>query len=169
MVTPVYDFTTGYEAALGSAQTVGPGSDEAVTRFKSFMASLSPDSIRERTATVYAATAYLNDNLNEVHGASAIEAHLATSLEGLSAIEVDFHDTARADSDWFLRWTMRTTFRSLRGGAKVVTSGVTHLRFDGEGRVLIHRDFWDAATGVYEHIPVLGAGIRAIKRRITGD
>jgi hypothetical protein len=35
--------------------------------------------------------------------------------------------------------------------------------------VLIHRYFWDAATGVYEHIPVLGAGIRAIKRRITGD
>ena len=168
MTGPVYDFTAGYHAALERTPPAGPGGDAHVERFKDFLASLTESSIRQRTAEIYAPDAYLNDNLNEVRGAKAIEDHLVESLVGLSAIDVVFHDTACSNGDYYLRWTMSTTFRSLRGGAKVVTSGITHARFDSEGRVALHRDFWDAATGVYEHIPLLGAGIRAIKRRITG-
>jgi len=43
---------------------------------------------------------------------------------------------------------------------------VTHLRFDDAGRVTHHRDLFDAAEGFYETLPVIGAMLRAIKRRI---
>ena len=166
MSQPVYDFTQGYETALASS-TAGPGSEAAMERFQAFMASLTPATVRERTSEVYAPDAYLNDNLNEVRGAEAIEAHFAKSLEGLSDISVAFHDTVRSGEDWYVRWTMSTTFQSLRGGATVVTSGMSHVRFDGEGRVLVHRDFWDSASGVFEHIPVLGGAIRTVKGRLA--
>lgn len=43
---------------------------------------------------------------------------------------------------------------------------MTHLRFDGEGRVAYHQDYWDSGANLFEKIPVLGSGIRAVKRRL---
>ena len=168
MSQQIYDFTRGYERAIEAASG-GGGSEADMERFKAFMASLSPESVRERTQRIYAPDAYLNDNLTEVHGAAAIQAHFARSFEGVSDISVAFHDTVRSGDDWYVRWTMSNTFRSLRNGATVVTSGMSHVRFDDQGRVLLHRDFWDAASGLYEHVPVLGSGIRMVKSRIVSE
>lgn len=169
MKEPIHDFTRGYHQAIEAASGGGAGSEADMERFKDFMASLSPQSVRARTQQVYAPDAYLNDNLVELRGAQAIEAHFAKSFEGVSDISVEFHDTVRSGEDWYVRWTMSNTFRSLRDGATVVTSGMSHVRFDEQGRVLLHRDFWDAASGLYEHVPVLGGGIRMVKSRIAGD
>lgn len=165
---PVRDFTTGYEQVLESTPGKNPPGTAHMERFKAFMADLNADTIPRLTREIYAPDAYLNDNLIELRGAAAIEAHFAKSLEGLSAIEVRFDDTVRSGDDWYVRWTMSTTFRSLADGATVVTSGMSHIRFDEQGRVTVHRDFWDSASGVYEHVPVLGGAIRAVKARATG-
>ena len=34
------------------------------------------------------------------------------------------------------------------------------------GRVVAHRDYWDAAEELYEKLPVLGALMRLLKRRL---
>lgn len=46
--------------------------------------------------------------------------------------------------------------------------GVSHVRFDTDGKALSHIDYWDASANVYEKIPLLGALIRLIKHRIKG-
>jgi len=169
MSEPVYDFTAGYQDAIEAARAGGPGSDQDMARFQEFMTSLSPQTVRARTREIYAPDAYLNDNLDEIRGAAAIEAHFLHGFEGLSDLRVTFHDSVRSGEDWYVRWTMSTTFRSLRAGATVVTSGMSHVRFDEQGRVLLHRDFWDAASGVYEHVPLLGRAIRAVKARLSAQ
>ena len=55
---------------------------------------------------------------------------------------------------------------ALRGRALTVR-GVTHLRFDADGRVVLHRDYWDAAEELYEKLPVVGGLMRLIKRRLA--
>ena len=166
MSQSVYDFTEGYDSAIDAARAGGSGSAQDMARFQEFMSSLSPQVVRARTKEIYAPNAYLNDNLDEISGAAAIEAHFLHGFEGLSDLSVSFHDTVQSGDDWYVGWTMSTTFRSLRGGATVVTSGMSHVRFDEQGRVLLHRDFWDAASGVYEHVPLLGGAIRTIKSRL---
>jgi hypothetical protein len=47
-----------------------------------------------------------------------------------------------------------------------VTYGVTQFRFDSQGRVLIHKDFWDAGSGLYEQLPALGRVIGRIRGAI---
>jgi hypothetical protein len=42
---------------------------------------------------------------------------------------------------------------------------MTHLRFDRDGRVIYHQDYWDSGSALFEKIPVLGGGIRAVKKR----
>jgi steroid Delta-isomerase len=41
----------------------------------------------------------------------------------------------------------------VNGGEAVRTAGSSHLRFDAAERIILHRDFWDAAQGFYERIP----------------
>ena len=43
--------------------------------------------------------------------------------------------------------------------------GATRLRFDAQGRVAEHRDYWDAAQELYEKLPLIGSVLRAIRRR----
>ena len=45
-------------------------------------------------------------------------------------------------------------------------ASMTFLRFDADGRVVYHQDYWNAADGLFQHIPVLGTLINAIKRRL---
>jgi hypothetical protein len=32
--------------------------------------------------------------------------------------------------------------------------------------VLLHQDYWDSTAGLFQHVPALGTGIRAIKARL---
>jgi hypothetical protein len=68
--------------------------------------------------------------------------------------------------DWYVRWRMTVAVDGLNGGAPVVTYGVTQFRFDADGRVLLHKDFWDAGTGLYEHLPVLGGIVARVRGAI---
>jgi hypothetical protein len=43
--------------------------------------------------------------------------------------------------------------------------GATHLRFAADGRIAMHRDYWDAAEELYEKLPVVGTLMRWLKRR----
>jgi hypothetical protein len=43
--------------------------------------------------------------------------------------------------------------------------GATHLVFDADGKVAVHRDYWDAAEELYEKLPLLGGLMRWLKRR----
>jgi hypothetical protein len=38
---------------------------------------------------------------------------------------------------------------------------------DDQGRVSLHRDYWDAAEELYEKLPVVGALMRWLRRRIA--
>ncbi len=61
-----------------------------------------------------------------------------------------------------LGWEFRFALR----GRALTVRGVTHLRFDADGRVALHRDYWDAAEELYEKLPLLGGLMRAIRRRL---
>jgi hypothetical protein len=47
--------------------------------------------------------------------------------------------------------------------------GITHFRFDAESRVLVHKDFWDSGTGLYEYLPVLGSLVRKVRAGAERD
>jgi len=64
---------------------------------------------------------------------------------------------------------MRARFTPVRKEVVSDTLGVTHVRFNNNGQVILHQDFWDSGLGFYAHIPVLGAGVRAIARRFAAD
>lgn len=61
---------------------------------------------------------------------------------------------------------MMIRFKRFGRGQETWTVGMSHLRYDADGLVVYHQDYWSAADGLFEHIPVLGWAIAAIKRRL---
>jgi hypothetical protein len=170
---PVADLAAlngSYAAALdrtaAQAADFPPGSPAeraALDRVQDYFRSVTPASVATATATTYAPDAYLNDTVAAVSGAPAIERYFAGSARRTRSFGVEFLDTARSGTDYYVRWKMTVVADGLNGGAPVLTYGVTQFRFDAGGRVLIHKDFWDAGTGLYEQLPGIGGIIRRIR------
>ena len=54
-----------------------------------------------------------------------------------------------------------------RGKARCIV-GSSHLRFNADGMVEYHRDYWDASEELYEKLPVIGFVLKALKKRAQG-
>jgi steroid delta-isomerase len=73
-----------------------------------------------------------------------------------------------AENGALLVWELR--YRPLgRGGRREpqVIRGASHLRFDADGKVVWHRDYWDAAEELYAKLPGIGWLMRALRRRLA--
>jgi hypothetical protein len=157
------DATAG---AAADMQAGGAQEQTALSRLAAYFAEMTDVSVREGTGAVYAPTAYLNDNLVFVEGAAAIEAYFLHSTGDTDTISVDFLDVVKSGPDYFVRWRMTIKNKRLKKGQPLSSYGMTHFRFDDQGRVLMHKDFWDAATGLYEHLPVVGGMLRFVRSRL---
>lgn len=168
--TPLPALNASYEQALARtaplAVILTPGSAEelqAFARIQQYFTGMTPASVREQTSQVYAPESYLNDTLVAIEGRASIEAYFAHTAGQVRTLNVEFLERAPVGTDWYVRWQMTVVADGLNGGQPVVTYGVTQFRFDPQGRVLIHKDFWDAGTGLYEQLPVLGGVIQRVR------
>jgi hypothetical protein len=167
---PLQELNASYERALARSAPLAvahePGSEPqrvAFDRLQAYFTNMSATSVREQTAMVYAPDAYLNDTLVGIDGAARIEAYFSHTMQDTRVLNVRFIDRAQAGIDYFVRWEMTVEHGSLAGGKPVLSYGVTQFRFDSEGRVLLHKDFWDSGTGLYEQLPVLGRLVRGVR------
>lgn len=114
-------------------------------------------------ARIYAPEARFRDPFNDVTGLAAIQAIFEHMFRTLDAPHFIVHRTVGADAHVFLTWDMRFRFRSLQRGRDQVIHGATHLERGPDGRILVHRDYWDAAEELYEKLPVVGSLMRGLK------
>jgi steroid delta-isomerase len=141
----------------------------ALSLLERYFADMTRESVTELTARVYAPNAWLYDNLGIIKGADAVEAYFVQSLDNADAISVEFLQTSVAAPDYFVRWRMTIATDSLNNGEPLVSYGMSQFRFDAQGRVLVHRDFWDAGTGIYEYLPVLGGLVKRARGMLAGE
>ena len=135
-------------------------------RIASFFENFSrADLVRLQDA--YTPDAFFKDPFNEVSGLVAIEKiyrHMFETLE--SPVFVVTSRMAQGNECW-LAWDMQFRFKSMHKGKPQVIRGASHLTLAPNGRIAAHRDYWDAAEELYEKVPMLGAMMRWLKRKIA--
>ncbi len=154
---------------IGSANPFVPESPEeaeALARFGDLFSEFTPEAMREKVRRVYAEDVYFNDTLKEIRGIDALEDYLVESAEAVEVGRVEIQDVARSDGNYYVRWIMELQFKKMKRGQMTRSSGISHLMFNASGQVVYHQDYWDAAGGLFEHIPVVGWMIRKIKGRL---
>ena len=165
------DFTSEYHKALAARPGVGLSSSNArsaVDAFAALYGDLSVSNVTTNARKVYASDAWFNDTIATEVGIDAIEQYLLKTAEGAEAVRAKVNDVAVSGSDCYVRWTMEIRSKNLAGGQPIITEGVSQLRFDGDGRIVLHQDFWNPATGIYQHLPLLGPAIRFVNGLIVG-
>lgn len=146
------------ESAAGAA---------ALERFERFFSDLTPERVKADAASVYAADAILHDTLATHEGVEAIRDYLLRTAERASGVKVEILRVLTDGSDAFLVWRMDITWSAFRKKGQTTRShGMSQIRFDADGKVALHHDFWDSAGGFFEHLPVVGSLIRWIKGRV---
>jgi len=136
----------------------------ATQHLVTFFETLSPQSVA-RLSEIYDAQARFKDPFNEVQGLAAIEGifrHMYVALD-----QPHFVVTSQVvdGSQAFLTWDFRFRFKRFDTTTLQTVRGASHVVFNEEGRVTMHRDYWDAAEELYEKLPVVGALMRWLKKR----
>lgn len=158
--------TKEYKTVLTKTQGSVPGSKESLNAFTSFLQKIDDTSyVEANAAKVYAPDAYLNDTLVTHHGVGEIKAYFLNTAETMTQYQVTVDDTVSSGNDHYIRWTMVFTAPKLNGGNPIESVGMSHVRFNQAGQVIMHQDFWDSGTNIYGQIPVLGGVIESIRRR----
>ena len=167
------DFRADYAKALAERPGVSLGNNEsaqrAVQRFAALYGDLSEENVKALARETYAADAWFNDTVATEVGIDAVENYLLKTARGAEKVEARLEDVAVSGSDVYARWTMEIRTKNLAGGKPIMTEGISQLRFDHEGRIILHQDFWNPAAGIYQHIPVLGPAIRFVNGLISGQ
>lgn len=115
----------------------------------------------------YAPDVEFHDPVSEIRGIAGIRAYYAKLYENLISIRFDFAREVEQGDEVFAPWVMRMRHKAVAGGKEIAVPGVSHFRFKG-GKAVYHRDYFDMGAFVYEHVPVIGAGVRYVKKKVAG-
>ena len=114
----------------------------------------------------YTDDATFKDPFNDVRGLPAVQHVFDHMFEQVHAPRFIVTAAVAEGDECFLAWDFMFRFKGPSPREQTVR-GSTHLRFAADGRVAMHRDYWDAAEELYEKLPVLGALMRWLKRRVN--
>ncbi len=149
-----------------STATPPSSTSDATDRLARFYGQISPAHLLHLDR-YYARDACFKDPFNEVQGIAAIThifEHMFASLK-----QPHFVITTQVveGQQAFLIWEFRFHFRRWQTDTLQCIRGATHLRFNPQGLVELHRDYWDAAEELYEKLPAIGALMRWLRRQAS--
>ena len=170
----VYQNSTSYPSAYTQAitQTEGiPPTADNIAMWTGFFSQFESDNERQKipVSEVYAKNVYFSDSLMHTHRVEEIASHFERLRNNGTSVNLQILNTIIQDQDAYVIWQMESRFKPLHRYVKSNTIGATHLRFNSDGKVILHQDFWDAGFGFYRHIPILGDAIKAIESRFTSS
>jgi len=129
-----------------------------------YFENLSPASVAQ-LPLLYEPQARFKDPFNEVQGLQAITQVFEHMYESLDAPHFVITRSLVDGDQAFLTWDFKFKFKRFDTHTMQTVRGGTHLQFNAQGLITLHRDYWDAAEELYEKLPLLGGVMRWLKAR----
>lgn len=140
-----------------------------VDTFTQFLMSLGQPGAADTARELYAEELHFSDALMHTRDREKVVTHFDGLGKAGTTVAVEMHQTLISGSDVYLVWSMRATFKPIIRTVESDTLGITHLRFNEQGQVILHQDFWDSGLGFYSHVPLLGGLVRAVNKRFQAE
>jgi len=134
---------------------------DALKAYAAVFKDLTADSL-PRLNALFAGDVYFRDPFHVLTGRDAVVALFRSMYKRMPDARFEVLDVCAhgADETHYLRWRFT--------GGRFDFTGVSTVRFNAAGLVSEHIDYWDAAGGVYERLPVLGGLLRGFRRLAFG-
>lgn len=143
------------------------GSAEAIVmlqRVESLFTNYTYENLAEKLPQVYADTIYFRDAFKQLDSSESLTAYMLHGVQAVEAVAFTFNHVMHSKGEYFIEWTMGIQFK---GQSAMETSiGMSRFRFNSEGRVIFHQDYWDPTTVIYEKIPIAKQLIRFVQKRM---
>lgn len=117
--------------------------------------------------SLYDEAVEFSDPFHRLQGRAALRDYYAAMYANVREIRFDFEGETASDDELVLYWRMTFRHARLRSGAPIAVDGCSRLRFGSSGKVVLHRDYFDAGALLYENIPLLGRIVRALRERVA--
>lgn len=127
-----------------------------------FFETISPTNVAQ-LSQIYTDDVFFKDPFNEVRGIEAVTPIFAHMFVQVDAPRFVVTTSVLQGDEAFLTWDFLFRMKRFARQEQCIR-GATHLRFASDGRVCLHRDYWDPAEELYEKLPLLGAVMRGLKR-----
>ena len=127
--------------------------------------SLTVDSL-DRLASIYTEDIIFIDPAHQIHGLDRLTAYFAALYRNINTINFTFHRHLQTGDEGFVQWEMSFSHPRLNAGRIITVPGISCLRFNEEGKVSYHRDYFDLGAMIYENLPLVGRILTAVKRRL---
>jgi len=157
-------YAVAYRQALEDLPGYAPVDPAWLDRFVSHFSSRGDQPMNVDSGALYAEQLYFCDTLLTTRSREQLQAHMAAFTDSGARVAIEVLDRQIDGPDAYLIWFMKASFSPAGREVTSQTLGVSHLRFNERGQIVLHQDFWDAAAGFYEHVPVLGGAIRGVGR-----
>lgn len=163
-----------YQAALARTETdltqlPIPGSAEEAAMLQPMIAlfeQYTETNLRENIQKVYAENVYFRDAFKQLNTAAEIEEYMVAGLAPIEGAEFVFNNVLRKGLDFYFDWTMRLDFKKTPKGTWEESIGMSRMRFNADGQVIFHQDYWDPTDIVYKRIPIVRQLIAYVKRKL---
>jgi ketosteroid isomerase-like protein len=117
-------------------------------------------------ATVYSDDVEFIDPVTTHHGLSAVEAYFEKLLFNCQSCMFEIQSAFIQGSTGHVSWIMRFQHRRLKSGQPIEVEGFSLLNFYN-GKVIRQQDYYDMGAMIYEHMPMIGSIITALRRRLA--
>ena len=160
-------YPAAYREALIETEQSARVRNEDLELFIKFLESIGTPGSAKAASELYSENIHFSDALILTKDKQVIVKHFSDLEAAGNQVEVTMHQKLISGNDVFLVWSMEARFTPIRREMISDSLGVTHLRFDEDGKVILHQDFWDSTEGFFRHIPVLGSVVNSVKRRVA--
>ena len=113
---------------------------------------------------IYAQDIEFSDPMHKIVGLENLHDYFANLYTNLSSCDFMINETLCEGDGAAIYWSMEFSHKQLNKGKPVTVEGHSHIK-GTQGKVYFHRDYIDVGAMLYEHIPVVGKVIKAIKAR----
>ncbi|MBS3803229.1 MAG: nuclear transport factor 2 family protein [Oleiphilaceae bacterium] len=139
-----------------------PPCEGVVDRFRELFNQMSSRNLGDLDL-VYGKTIEFTDPFTSVKGLDALREYFEGAYSNVIECRFEFGDTVIDDDNACLTWVMNLRHKRIRRGELIQVDGISRLRLEN-GRVILHRDYFDAGQLLYENLPVLGSAVRWLRK-----
>jgi len=133
-------------------------------KYAEFYETLTKETPKEKYLDYFDENSYFEDPFQKVHGKEAIYKIFTDMYKKLYEPKFIVDEVIYSDNVAYIRWDFE--YALSQKGTQEFFTGVSRVTFSKDAKVLSHIDYWDAASHVYEKIPLLGGLLRLIKSKL---
>lgn len=134
----------------------------ALDRYCAFFEQLLASDI-ERFDQIYTPNARFKDPFHDVCNLTQIQAIFAHMFSVAPDARFVIQQSFTNEQSAMIIWNMTMTVRQ----QAICIQGSTHLVFDEQGLVTLHRDYWDTGEELFSKLPYIGAPTRWLMRQFS--